>query len=84
MTDKQIIYECDAKDCEQCSPFSVCCECKNIACYELEKQLKRKEKKLEKIKQFRHDYCMNCEDLLKSSHSCKGCNMVELKHLIEE
>ena len=40
MTDKQIIYECDAKGCEQCSPFSVCCKCKNIACYELEKQEK--------------------------------------------
>ena len=48
------------------------------------KQLKRKEQKLEKIKEFRHNYCMNCEDLLNPSHSCQGCNMVALKHLIEE
>ena len=51
MTDKQIIYECDAKDCGQCSPFSICCECKNIACYELEKQLKTKEQECERLKQ---------------------------------
>ena len=88
MTDKQIIIE----DCPyfiggNCQEYldGVCenhkCDLKIIR--ELEQQLKAKEQKLKKIEEFRHNYCMNCEDLLKPSHSCKGCNMVELKHLIE-
>ena len=47
------------------------------------KDYKAKEQKLKKIEEFSHNYCMNGEDLLKPSHSCKGCNMVELKYLIE-
>lgn len=46
--------------------------------------LERKEQKLKKIEEFRHNYCMNCEDLLNPSHSCCGCNMSILRHLIEE
>lgn len=48
---RKIMYDYNAKDCEQCNPDSVCCYCKNITCYELEKQLKRAEQKLEKIKE---------------------------------
>ena len=58
---------------------------------ELEDQLQAKEQeceelkyRLKKIAEFRHDYCMNCEDLLKPTHSCCGCNMSILRHLIEE
>lgn len=96
MTDKQInIDGCDVSGCmyhRMNNKMAMCKACNSGVgspyceyhkdCYY--KQLKRAEQKLEKIKQFRHDYCMNCEDLLKSSHSCKSCNMVELKHLIEE
>ena len=55
----------------------------DMACELLQKQLKCKEQKLKKIEEFRHNYCMNCEDLSRPSHSCKGCNMVELKRIIE-
>ena len=58
---------------------------------ELEEKLLRKEQecerlknKLKKITEWRHNYCMNCEDLLKPSHSCKGCYMTTLRALIEE
>ena len=47
---KKIMYDYDAKDCEQCSPDSVCCYCKNIACYKLEEQLKQKEQECEELK----------------------------------
>lgn len=46
-------------------------------------ECERLEGRLKKIAEFRHNYCMNCEDLLKPSHSCKGCNMVALKQVIE-
>ena len=36
---KNIEYHNDAKDCEQCNPDSVCCYCKNIACYQLEETI---------------------------------------------
>lgn len=61
MTDKQIIYECNVKDCEQCSSDSVCCYCKNIACYELEKQLKAKEQECEELKSVRDSWISKCE-----------------------
>jgi hypothetical protein len=38
MSDKQIKYEQDAKDCELAKSGS-CCYCKNFACYQLEEQL---------------------------------------------
>ena len=91
MTDKQIIIDgvpvqdCCYFDYENDGYEDSCYihqnECSAQNCYY--KQLKRKEQKLKKIEEFRHNYCMNCEDLLKSSHSCKGCNMVELKRIIE-
>ena len=90
MTDKHIIDGVDVsgcknfyaktKDCVQEDTIDTpCVDYTN--CYY--KQLKRKEQQLKKIEEFRHNYCMNCEDLLKPSHSCKGCNMVELKRIIE-
>ena len=48
-----------------------------------EQECERLEDKLKKIAEFRHSYCMDCEDLLKPSYSCKGCNMVALKRIIE-
>lgn len=94
MTDKQIIidgvdvnkciYFAKREDGFKCEKFyneNCFCEIRTDCYY---KQLQRAEQKLEKIKQFRHDYCMNCEDLLKPSHSCCGCNMSILRHLIEE
>lgn len=66
MTDKHIIYESDAKNCEQCSSDSVCCYCKNITCYKLEEQLRRAEQKLEKIKQIinthKQNECITCSE----------------------
>ena len=79
MTDEVKKY-CEGIDCSWCNEKEPCIY--KIA-NKLEEQLKRKEQKLKKIAEFRHNYCMNCEDLLKPSHSCKGCNMVELKRLIE-
>lgn len=46
----KIMYDYNAKDCEQCNPDSVCCYCKNIAYYKLEEQLKAKEQKFDKVK----------------------------------
>lgn len=46
---EKIMYDYNAKDCEQCSSDSVCCYCKNIACYKLEEQLKAKEQECEKL-----------------------------------
>ena len=37
----KIMYDYNAKDCEQCNVDCVCCYCKNIACYKLEQQLKQ-------------------------------------------
>lgn len=53
-------------------------------CEEKNAEIERLKEKLKKIKEYRHNYCMNCEDLLKPSHSCKGCNMVTLKRVIED
>jgi predicted RNase H-like nuclease (RuvC/YqgF family) len=51
MTDKRkIMYDYNAKDCEQCNTDSVCCYCKNMACYKLEEELKRKEQECEELK----------------------------------
>lgn len=36
---RRIMDDYNAKDCEQCSPDSVCCYCKNIACYQLEETI---------------------------------------------
>lgn len=36
---QKIMYDYNAKDCEQCSSDSVCCYCKNLTCYKLEEQL---------------------------------------------
>lgn len=49
-----------------------------------EQECEKLEYRLKNIEEFRHDYCMNCEDLLKPTHSCCGCNMSILRHLIEE
>ena len=32
-------YKADAKNCELCHPEGICCYCKNIPCYELEKEI---------------------------------------------
>lgn len=72
---------CTSKDEEHIHSVNpLCCEKKDC----LYKQLKRKEQKLKKIEEFRHNYCMDCEDLLKPSHSCCSCNMSILRHLVEE
>lgn len=47
----KIMYDYNAKDCEQCNPDSVCCYCKNITCYKLEEQLKAKEQECEILKE---------------------------------
>ena len=49
-----------------------------------EQECEESKYRLKKIAEFRQDYCMNCEDLLKPSHSCCGCNMSILRHLVEE
>ena len=46
----KIMYDYNAKDCEQFSSDSVCCYCKNLLCYEFEEQLKRKEQECEELK----------------------------------
>lgn len=46
----KIMYDYNAKDCEQCNPDSVCCYCKNITCYKLEDDLKAKEQECEELK----------------------------------
>ena len=46
---RKIMYDYNAIDCEQYSPDSVCCYCKNIACYKLEKQLEAKEQECERL-----------------------------------
>ena len=90
MTDKQIIIDgVDVSGCEFYWQEKALCNNGNLVsdCQEnkdcLYKKYKRKEQKLKNIEEFRHNYCMNCEDLLNPSHSCKGCNMVELKRIIE-
>lgn len=65
----KIMYDYNAKDCEQCSPDSVCCYCKNIACYKLEEQLKQKEQQCDnlqgEISHCEHDlgWCSSLIDL---------------------
>ena len=49
---QKIMYDYNAKDCEQCSSDSVCCYCKNLTYYKLEEKLKQAEHKLAKIKEY--------------------------------
>ena len=81
MTDKQIIYECDAKDCEQCSSDSICCYCKNIACYKLEEQLKHYKKALEDIEVI----CVE-QNLKHDTTACEILDVIEkmCEELIDE
>ena len=44
---QKIMYDYNAKDCEQCSSDSVCCYCKNLTYYKLEEQLKVSEAQCE-------------------------------------
>lgn len=57
---RRIMDDYNAIDCEQCTPDSVCCYCKNIACYKLEQQLQQANQKLEKIKSYiaQEDWCV--------------------------
>lgn len=50
----KIMYDYNAKDCEQCNPDSVCCYCKNITCYKLEEQLRAKEQECEELDKELH------------------------------
>ena len=38
-SERRIMDDYNAKDCEQCNSDSVCCYCKNIACYQLEETI---------------------------------------------
>ena len=62
-----MMYNYNAKDCEQCNTDSVCCYCKNIACYQLEEQLKRKEQEYEELKSVRDMWMSKCEQEMKTS-----------------
>ena len=53
---RRIMDDYNAKDCEQCSPDSVCCYCKNIACYNLEEQLKKEKHSHEHTKVWIGEY----------------------------
>ena len=73
MTDKQIKYEQNAKDCELAKSGS-CCYCKNIACYKLEEQLKAKEQECEELKKnYRKQLHKNVE---------KQCRINELQNSV--
>ena len=52
----RIMDDYNAKDCEQCSPDSVCCYCKNIAYYNLEEQLKNEKYSHEHTKVWIGEY----------------------------
>ena len=56
---RRIMDDYNAKDCEQCSPDSVCCYCKNIACYKLEEQFKAKEQECEDWKETLNECCLH-------------------------
>ena len=75
MIDKQITTK--SQMIMRVAELSMKLQVKEQECEELKDRLK-------KIAEFRQDYCMNCEDLLKPTHSCCGCNMSILRHLVEE
>ena len=49
---RRIMDDYNAKDCEQCSSDTVCCNCQNLAWYKLKEQLQAKEQECEELKQF--------------------------------
>lgn len=57
---KEIEYKEDAKDCELAKSGS-CCYCKNMACYQLEQQLKAKEQECERLKNKCNEWMSKCE-----------------------
>lgn len=56
----------------------------NAEVKELKQESKKLKQALEEIRDFSHNHCMNCEDLLNPSHSCEGCSFAELKAKIDE
>lgn len=71
---QRIMDDYNAKDCEQCSSDSVCCYCKNIACYKLEEQLKAKEQECERLKINNTQFIKDNEFLAKRNSKLKAEN----------
>ena len=69
---KEIEYKEDAKDCELAKGGG-CCYCKNIACYQLEEQLKAELKSAKELREYTYDCCKQAgEELAKNSFEWDG------------
>ena len=80
-------YKADAKDCELCHPEGICCYCKNIPCYELEKQLDQLKAENEELKEELSTIQHNCnregckyydDDTFKVFYECKAQKALQL------
>lgn len=79
--------ECEEKQKTAQDAISKLCAEKSTLCNELDQLKEQNEQltnKLKSIIEWRHKYCINCEDLLKPYKSCEGCYMAELKRIVEE
>ena len=55
----RIMDDYNAKDCEQCSSDTVCCNCQNLAWYKLKEQLQTKEQECEELKETLNEGCLH-------------------------